>query len=139
VVLHESLSPEQRAVLLLHDVFDYRYPEIAAIVDKSASNVRQLAARARLRPTGRRDTPRRNLAAGKSPLEALRCLKRRLSNMVYQQVILDTQHIRTGAGGQTGATLSASAAGSIPTADTSEKPLPGPVTSNPRTPILAGA
>src|SRR6202040_4040360 len=47
LVLLESLSPEQRAVLLLHDVFDYRYPEIAAIVGKSEDNVRQLAARAR--------------------------------------------------------------------------------------------
>ena len=28
LVLLESLSPEQRAVLLLHDVFDYRYPEV---------------------------------------------------------------------------------------------------------------
>jgi Sigma-70, region 4 len=43
----ESLSPEQRAVLLLHDVFDYGYPEIAAIVGKSEHNVRQLATRAR--------------------------------------------------------------------------------------------
>jgi RNA polymerase sigma-70 factor (TIGR02957 family) len=47
LVLLESLSPEQRAVLLLHDVFDYGYPEIAAIVDKSQDNVRQLATRAR--------------------------------------------------------------------------------------------
>jgi RNA polymerase sigma-70 factor (TIGR02957 family) len=47
LVLLESLSPEQRAVLLLHDVFDYRFPEIAAIVGKSEDNVRQLAARAR--------------------------------------------------------------------------------------------
>jgi RNA polymerase sigma-70 factor (ECF subfamily) len=46
-VLLESLSPEQRAVLLLHDVFDYRYPEIAAIVGKTEDNVRQLATRAR--------------------------------------------------------------------------------------------
>jgi RNA polymerase sigma factor (sigma-70 family) len=35
LVLLESLSPEQRAVLLLHDVFDYGYDEIAAILDKS--------------------------------------------------------------------------------------------------------
>ena len=35
LVLLESLSPEQRAVLLLHDVFDYRYPQIAVIVGKS--------------------------------------------------------------------------------------------------------
>jgi RNA polymerase sigma-70 factor (ECF subfamily) len=47
LVLLESLSPEQRAVLLLHDVFDYRYPEIATIVGKSEANVRQLATRAR--------------------------------------------------------------------------------------------
>jgi RNA polymerase sigma-70 factor (TIGR02957 family) len=47
LVLLESLSPEQRAVLLLHDVFDYRYPEIAAIVGKNEDNVRQLATRAR--------------------------------------------------------------------------------------------
>jgi RNA polymerase sigma-70 factor (TIGR02957 family) len=47
LVLLESLSPEQRAVLLLRDVFDYGYPEIAAIVGKSEDNVRQLATRAR--------------------------------------------------------------------------------------------
>jgi RNA polymerase sigma-70 factor (ECF subfamily) len=47
LVLLESLSPEQRAVLLLHDVFDYRYAEIAAIVGKSEGNVRVLATRAR--------------------------------------------------------------------------------------------
>jgi RNA polymerase sigma-70 factor (TIGR02957 family) len=47
LVLLESLSPEQRAVLLLHDVFDYGYDEVARIVDKSEVNVRQLASRAR--------------------------------------------------------------------------------------------
>src|SRR6476661_9467643 len=47
LVLLESLSPEQRAVLLLHDVFGYGYPEITDIVGKSEDNVRQLAARAR--------------------------------------------------------------------------------------------
>jgi RNA polymerase sigma-70 factor (TIGR02957 family) len=47
LVLLESLSPEQRAVLLLRDVFDYEYQEIARIVGKREDNVRQLAARAR--------------------------------------------------------------------------------------------
>jgi RNA polymerase sigma-70 factor (TIGR02957 family) len=47
LVLLESLSPEQRAVLLLHDMFGYGYPEIAGIVGKSEVNARQLAARAR--------------------------------------------------------------------------------------------
>jgi RNA polymerase sigma-70 factor (ECF subfamily) len=47
LALLERLSPEQRAVLLLHDVFDYDYAQVAAIVDKREDNVRQLAARAR--------------------------------------------------------------------------------------------
>ena len=47
LVLLESLSPEQRAVLLLRDVFDYSYDEIAAIVGRNQDNVRQLAVRAR--------------------------------------------------------------------------------------------
>jgi RNA polymerase sigma-70 factor (ECF subfamily) len=47
LVLLESLSPEQRAVLLLRDAFDYPYSEIAPIVGKSEDNVRQLASRAR--------------------------------------------------------------------------------------------
>jgi len=54
LVLLESLSPEQRAVLVLHDVFDYGYAEIAAIVDKSEDNVRQLATRARRHVAQRR-------------------------------------------------------------------------------------
>jgi RNA polymerase sigma-70 factor (TIGR02957 family) len=47
LVLLESLSPEQRAVLLLHDVFDYGYDEVAEIVGTSEGNARQLASRAR--------------------------------------------------------------------------------------------
>jgi RNA polymerase sigma-70 factor (ECF subfamily) len=47
LVLLESLTPEQRAVFLLRDVFDYGYGEIAEIVGKSPDAVRQLASRAR--------------------------------------------------------------------------------------------
>jgi RNA polymerase sigma-70 factor (TIGR02957 family) len=47
LVLLESLSPEQRAVLLLHDVFDYGYDEVAGIIGTSVDNARQLASRAR--------------------------------------------------------------------------------------------
>ena len=47
LVLLENLSPEQRAALLLHDVFDYDYGEIAQIIGKSEDNARQLATRAR--------------------------------------------------------------------------------------------
>src|SRR5215203_5023252 len=54
LVLLESLSPEQRAVLLLHDMFGYGYPEVAAIVGKSEDNARQLATRARRHVAQRR-------------------------------------------------------------------------------------
>jgi RNA polymerase sigma-70 factor (TIGR02957 family) len=54
LVLLESLSPEQRAVLLLHDVFDYEYAEVARIIGKTETNVRQLAARARRHVEDRR-------------------------------------------------------------------------------------
>jgi RNA polymerase sigma-70 factor (TIGR02957 family) len=47
LVLLERLSPEQRAVLLLHEVFGYGYPAVAAVIGKSQDNVRQLASRAR--------------------------------------------------------------------------------------------
>ena len=43
----ERLNPVERAVLILRDVFDLDYPDIADIVDKSPANCRQLAARAR--------------------------------------------------------------------------------------------
>ena len=47
LLLLERLSPVERAVFLLHDVFSYGYDEIARIVGKSEDNCRQLAARAR--------------------------------------------------------------------------------------------
>jgi len=43
----ERLSPVERAVFLLHDVFGYGYDELAAIVGKSEANCRQIALRAR--------------------------------------------------------------------------------------------
>jgi hypothetical protein len=46
-VLLERLSPLERAVFLLRDVFDYGYDEIAGIVDKSEANCRQVFSRAR--------------------------------------------------------------------------------------------
>ena len=47
LVLLESLSPVERAVFLLREVFGYGYDEIARVVDKSEDNCRQIAARAR--------------------------------------------------------------------------------------------
>jgi RNA polymerase sigma-70 factor, ECF subfamily len=54
MVVLESLSPVERAVFLLRDVFDYPYAEIADIIDKSETNCRQLAVRARRRVEERR-------------------------------------------------------------------------------------
>jgi RNA polymerase sigma-70 factor (ECF subfamily) len=47
LVLLESLTPVERAIFLLHDVFGYEFSEIAGIVGRSEANCRQLARRAR--------------------------------------------------------------------------------------------
>jgi len=47
LVLLERLSPVERAVFLLREVFGYGYGEIADVVAKREDNVRQIAARAR--------------------------------------------------------------------------------------------
>jgi RNA polymerase sigma-70 factor (ECF subfamily) len=47
LVLLERLSPVERAVFLLRDVFDFGFDEISDIVGKSADNCRQIAVRAR--------------------------------------------------------------------------------------------
>jgi RNA polymerase sigma-70 factor (TIGR02957 family) len=49
LVLLETLSPEERAAFLLHEVFDYPHARIAEILGKSPAAVRQLAVRARRR------------------------------------------------------------------------------------------
>jgi transposase len=70
---------------------------------------------------------RRKLAAGKTPLEALRCLKRRLSDVVYRQLVADADTAeQTGPGGHCGATQESSAVDLPPHIDTSDQPLPGP-------------
>ena len=47
LVLLERLTPVERAVFLLRDVFDYSFAEIASIVEKSEDNARQILVRAR--------------------------------------------------------------------------------------------
>ena len=74
---------------------------------------------------------RRKRAEGKKPLEALRCLKRRISDAIYRQLIADQQCVDAvepdaGPGGQCGAPQISSAAGSNPHTGTSDQPLPGP-------------
>jgi RNA polymerase sigma-70 factor (ECF subfamily) len=47
LVLLERLTPVERAVFLLHDVFDYSFDEVGRIVRKSPATCRQHAVRAR--------------------------------------------------------------------------------------------
>jgi len=54
LVLLESLTPPERAVFLLHDVFDFDYHEIAQMIGKSPANCRQLGHRAKTCITERR-------------------------------------------------------------------------------------
>jgi RNA polymerase sigma-70 factor (TIGR02957 family) len=49
LVMLETLTPAERAVLLLHEVFAYDYKEIANVVGKSEANCRQILTRARRR------------------------------------------------------------------------------------------
>jgi RNA polymerase sigma-70 factor (ECF subfamily) len=63
LLLLERLSPVERAVFLLHDVFGYGYGEVADIVGKSEDNCRQLALRARRHVSERK--PRFEASRGK--------------------------------------------------------------------------
>ena len=49
LVLLEALSPVERAVFMLHEVFGYGYPDVARITGKTEVNCRQIFARARQR------------------------------------------------------------------------------------------
>jgi transposase len=72
----------------------------------------------------------RRKADGKTSMEAMRCVKRRLSDIVYRHMVNDAiTHTVTGPGGQRGTATDSSATGSHPNAGTSEKPLPGPANS----------
>ncbi|GAB2630346.1 IS110 family RNA-guided transposase [Nocardia goodfellowii] len=66
-------------------------------------------------------------AGGKTSMEAMRALKRRLSNVVYTRMLADQQRCElAGPGGQSGTTTDSSATGSNPSTDPSDKPQPGP-------------
>jgi hypothetical protein len=69
-------------------------------------------------------------------MEAMRALKRRLSDVVYKQMTADAKRLGTGPGGHAGATLQSSAADLNPMIDTSDKSLPGPAKPQPRTALM---
>jgi RNA polymerase sigma-70 factor (ECF subfamily) len=68
LLVMETLSPLERAVFVLREAFDYSYPEIARMLDRSEPAVRQLAVRARAHVQERRprfpadDAARRRIA-----------------------------------------------------------------------------
>ncbi|WP_307847051.1 RNA polymerase sigma-70 factor [Micromonospora sp. D93] len=68
----ETLAPTERAVFVLHEVFDVSYDEIAAALDKTPSAVRQIAYRARRHVDARR--PRQVVPASltRAVLDSLR-------------------------------------------------------------------
>jgi RNA polymerase sigma-70 factor (ECF subfamily) len=55
LLLLETLTPDERAIFLLHEVFDYDHGEIAEIVGKSEANCRQIIRRAKEHLAQRRE------------------------------------------------------------------------------------
>lgn len=56
VAVLERLTPDERAAFLLREVFDYDYPEVAQVLERSEASCRQLVHRAKARVSG--DRPR---------------------------------------------------------------------------------
>jgi RNA polymerase sigma-70 factor (ECF subfamily) len=76
LVLLESLTPVERAVFLLREVFEYGYDEIATVVGKSEDNCRQIAVRAR-----------RQIEAKKPRFEASRKRREELARRFFDAVV----------------------------------------------------
>ena len=109
--------------------------------NRQINRVLHIMATVQLRnPTEGRAYFDRKKAAGKTSMESMRCLKRRLSDLVYQRMVNDAiAAAATGPGGHRGNDSDSSAAGSHPPTDSSDKPLPGPVNGQPRTPLPAAS
>ena len=91
-------------------------------------------------PTEGRAYYDRRKGEGKTSNEAMRALKRRLSDIVYRTMLDDAighsfSPRRTGPGGQQGNDSYSSAAGSQPQPSSSDKPHPSPSKTQPRTPV----
>jgi transposase len=100
-----------------------------------------LMARVQLRsPTEGRRYYDRKKTASKSSMEAMRCLKRRLSDIVYKTMLDDAIRqaaagARTGPGGQQGDDSDSSATGSQPQHRLFGQATPGPATKQPKPPL----
>jgi hypothetical protein len=76
-------------------------------------------------------------AVGKTSMEAMRALKRRLSNVVYARMLADQNRGEaTGPGGHSRTTLQSSVTKLTPDIGSSDKPLPGPASPKPRTALI---
>src|SRR5215218_218876 len=98
--------------------------------NRRLNHVLHMAAIAQIRlDTDGRTYYRRKLGEAKTRSEARRCLKRRLSDMVYRQLVADAKHEDAGAGpgGHSGASLTSSAADlHTPVIGSSGQPQPEP-------------
>ena len=103
--------------------------------DRRMNHMIHIAAISQIRlDTDGRAYYRRKRAEGKRPLEAIRCLKRRISDAIYRQLVTDAAAAEikvaddenAGPGGHRGASHVSSAAGSNPLTSASDQPLPGP-------------
>ena len=72
LVLLESLTPVERAVFLLREIFEYDYDEIASVVGKNEENCRQIAVRAR-----------RQVQAGRPRFEASKAKRDELARRFF--------------------------------------------------------
>ncbi|MFI6829188.1 IS110 family transposase [Kribbella sp. NPDC050241] len=82
----------------------------------------------------------RKKSAGKTSMEAMRCLKRRLSDLVYKTMLGDLVAAqKTGPGGQPGNDSVSSVTGSQPSTGSSDKSLPGPANTKPNRTLPAAS
>ena len=82
----------------------------------------------------------RKKASGKTSMEAMRCLKRRLSDLVYKTMLEDLVAAqKTGPGGQPGNDSDSSVTGSQPSTGSSDKSLPGPAKAKPKRTLPAAS
>jgi len=103
--------------------------------NRQINRVLHIMARVQIRnPSEGRDYYERKKADGKAPMEAMRCVKRRLSDIVYQQMLNDAlANTKTGPGGHQGNDSVSSATGS------SDKSLPGPARTKPKRTLPAAS
>ena len=120
--------------------------------NRRLNHVLHMAAIAQIRlPSEGRTYYMRKIGEAKTRKEARRCLKRRLSDMVYRQLVADAEHAaqapaesrEAGPGGHSGASITSSAADLLtPVIGSSDQPQPGPaattlpptrIRANPRT------